>query len=198
MKAITNSLDFIFFHWLRNNFKCRSCLPSDTLLIGMILKRVRKGTLRARMLGTLASSSSSFQGHWLNSSEFRPDKAAPNQGFPLLNLLFFSLFSSELIQGSGGSPSSRKSHLGTIQRRKVIHQVLISRIWLKAPFGVIPLLFRVSTLPAGGAMVSRLRRVWRPWNSHWPPVVWWELSLLRFFLWARHSSDCFAYVSSQP
>ena len=171
MKAITNSLDFIFFHWLRNNFKCRSCLPSDTFLIGMILKRVRKGTLRARMLGTLASSSS-FQSHWLNSSEFRPDKVAPNQGFPLLDLLFSSLFSSELIQGSGGGPLSRKSHLGTIQRRKVIHPVLIICIWLKAPFAVIPLLFRVSTLPAGGATVSRLRRVWRPWNSHWPPAVW--------------------------
>lgn len=164
----------------------------------MILKRVRRWALRARMLGTLASSSSSFQSHWLDSSEFRPDKVAPNQGFPLLDLLFSSVFSSELIQGSGGGPLSRKNHLGTIQRRKAIHQVLISCNWLKAPFGVIPLLLRVSTLPAGGAMMTRLGRAWRPWHSHWPPAVWWELSLLRFFLWARHSSECSAYVSSQP
>lgn len=163
----------------------------------MILKRVSRWTLRARMLGTLASSSSSFQSHWLDSSEFRPDKVAPNQGFPLLDLLFSSVFSSELIQGSGGGPLSWKNHLGTIQRRKAIHQVLISCNWLKAPFGVIPLLLRVSTLPAGGAMMTRLGRAWRPWHSHWPPAVWWELSLLRFFLWARHSSECSAYVSSQ-
>lgn len=74
-------------------------------------------------------------------------------------LLLLYLFSTELQQGSGGGPSSRKSHLGTTQGGKSIHQAPISHLWWKAPFGVISLYRRVSLLPAGGAVVSMWREV---------------------------------------
>lgn len=61
---------------------------------------------------------------WVQLSQIRPNEVASNKGFPICGPFIPSLFPVELTQASGDGHLSRKSHLGTIQRKKPIQQAL--------------------------------------------------------------------------